>query len=115
MIETARFRCAVPGCPWERHAPRDDLAEGVRASLDFDDHERTEHPAGAHMVITVQRHFSLRPRHDRRGKRARCACGWVGPLRTTEPTGRRRADALARYQLIRDDLTAHLREMDPDA
>lgn len=65
--------------------------------------------------MSARRHYTLRPRHDRRGKRARCACGWTGPLRTTAPTGRRRADALARYRLIRADFEAHLEEVSDDA
>lgn len=53
-------------------------------------------------------HFQLRLRHDRQAKKARCACGWEGPWRTTPSTGRRWADALARANLARADYLAHV-------
>lgn len=60
------------------------------------------------------RPYPLRVRHDRQSKQARCSCGWVGPWRTTPPTGHRRRDAQARYRLIAADYKAHYAEAHPD-
>jgi len=61
----------------------------------------------------VKRPFQLRTRHDRQAKQARCSCGWVGPWRTTPPTGHRRRDAQARYALVGADYKAHNAEAHP--
>lgn len=59
----------------------------------------------------ADRHFQIRSRYDRRAKKARCACGWEGPWRSTLPTGRRWHDATERRHLTAADSQEHKQEV----